>query len=636
MVESLPGRCCFPWRSAVLGWLVASAFLIVGVPLFLRMPLWCDATLHAVAARAIATGGVHYRDVFETNPPGFAWALCAVHAVLGAGSDALRVADLAVVVLVTSGLLWWVRSAGGRCADAAWTAAAVMAFYLFAHEFNHVQRDVWMMLPAGMALVLRLGRCEWKGGKKEEQVSARPGPSSVSDPTPQPPPPRGEGETELADPRSDSSCSGVDSSNSGDAAGAVGSISPSPLGGGGSGVGSETDDGPERKRSFGISALFEGFLWGLGCWIKPHLMFVAAAAWLASRSRLSWRDHLSVFVGGVAAGIAGLLWLTTTGAWPYFIEIWRTWNASYLATVMSELPFRLVMELQYFPPYSVCAMLAVPLALANLRDRSDKPTAFCRRVLAAVYLAWLFMALLLQRPFHYIHVPETLLMLAVFAVNRWAMPFVLVLVPAFASAVFALTGWNTPYVPPHPAFDANRTQWWATCFDANPPREARRGVALYANSFSGNDPVELGAVADYLRTQNLHDGELIAWHDSPHALYLDLGIKPRFRFMHVDTASGLGKWQEAEVLRELQAAIPYARFVVSDMHRVTERYGELNDLDANGLPKVLPAWQRSEFPFDQPMVFRSPSGRYLVHRIAKPVTSARIPQRLDQAEPNSK
>jgi hypothetical protein len=157
---------------------------------------------------------------------------------------------------------------------------------------------------------------------------------------------------------------------------------------------------------------------------------------------------------------------------------------------------------------------------------------------------------------------------------------------------------------------------------------------MWAQHFGGTDPVELGAVADYLRTQNLRDGELIAWHDSPHQLYLELGVKPRFRFMHVGTAAGLGKWQEEQVLRELQEALPHARFVVSDLHRTTAKYDQLTDLDADGLPKVLPAWQRAEFPWTQTVVFRSPSGRYLVHRIDRPVTSARMPKELDQAKPN--
>jgi hypothetical protein len=541
-------RLWLPWRSAVLGWLVAAAFLLVGVPLFLRMPLWCDATLHAVAARAFSTGGVHYRDVFETNPPGFAWMLCIVRGTFGTSSVAFRTVDLLIVAFVTAGLWWWARKSGGDRGGGAWMVAATAAFYLFVHEFNHVQRDVWMMLPAGAAVALRLWRTD-------------------------------------------------------------------------------------GSRSLAL-ACAEGLLWGAGCWVKPHVLFVAGAAWLVTVRRFRWLDHLLVFTGGVIAGGAGLGWLVGSGAWPHFLDIWKTWNAGYLNTVVHELPFRVLIQLDYFPPYSACALLAVPLAVLNLRDRSDSPEALRRKTLAAVYLAWLFTALLLQRPFHYVHVPETLLMLAVFAANRWPVPFALVVIQVFVSVYCAVSGQSAPHVDRHVAFDANRTRWWAQCFDSDSPRDVSRGVALWAQHFGGNDPVELGAVADYLRTQNVRDGELIAWHDSPHALYLDLDVRPGFRFMHVGTAVGLGKWQERAVLTELQVALPHAKFVVSDMHRVTARYGELNDVDATGLPKVLPAWQRAEFPWNQPVVFRSPSGRYLVHRIENPVTSARIPERLDQAEPN--
>ncbi|MBN9121707.1 MAG: hypothetical protein J0I06_21635 [Planctomycetes bacterium] len=534
------------------GWLVAGAVLALGVPLFLRMPLWCDATLYAVAARTVSAGGVHYRDVFDTNPPGFVWMLCAVRGAVGTSDVALRVADLLVVAAVTAGLLWWARGAGASGAGVAWLAAAVCAFYPFTDEFNHVQRDVWMMLPAGVALALRLGRC------REEPTT------------------------------------------------------PSPS---------------QTAKGNGGSGLFEGLFWGLGCWVKPHLLFVAFAAWLATSRRLSWRDHGAVFSGGLVALAAGWGWLVASGAWPHFLDIWRTWNADYLATVMRELPFRVFMQLGYFPLYSVCVLGAVPLAVLNLREGpADEPTTSRRKALAAVYLAWLLTAFILQRPFHYVHVPETLLMLAVFAANRWPVPFALVALQVVTGAWFAVAGQDLPYARHHAAFDANRSRWWVACLDRDPPREVRRGVALWAQHFGGIDPMELGAAADFLRTQNVRDGELIAWHDSPHALYLELGVKPGFRFMHVGTAAGLGGWQEERVLRELREALPHARFVVSDMHRVTEKYGELNDLDADGLPKVLPASQRGEFPWNQPVVFRSPSGRYLVHRIDKPVTSAKIPQ----------
>ncbi|HEY1187812.1 MAG TPA: hypothetical protein VGE74_09150, partial [Gemmata sp.] len=56
--------------SAALGWFATGALLVAGLPLLLQMPLWCDTTLYTVAARNVASGGTHYRDVFDTNPPG--------------------------------------------------------------------------------------------------------------------------------------------------------------------------------------------------------------------------------------------------------------------------------------------------------------------------------------------------------------------------------------------------------------------------------------------------------------------------------------------------------------------------------------------------------------------------------------
>src|SRR5207248_1926801 len=85
-----------PWRSVWLARAVLAAALVAGVPPFLRMPPWCDATLYDVAARNLLRGGVHYRDVFDTNTPGFVWAVAAVRAALGWSTEALRAVDLAI------------------------------------------------------------------------------------------------------------------------------------------------------------------------------------------------------------------------------------------------------------------------------------------------------------------------------------------------------------------------------------------------------------------------------------------------------------------------------------------------------------------------------------------------------------
>src|SRR5438067_3855087 len=155
-----PGRNWLPWRSATLGWLVATVLLAAGLPLFLRMPLWCDATLYQVAARNVLQGGVHYRDVFDTNPPGFVWLMCPIYAAFGPCPEALRTIDLLIVGTITVLLLRWARAAGAGRADLAWAAAGVASFYPRSSEFCHIQRDLWILLPAVRATVYRLRRVE--------------------------------------------------------------------------------------------------------------------------------------------------------------------------------------------------------------------------------------------------------------------------------------------------------------------------------------------------------------------------------------------------------------------------------------------------------------------------------------------
>ena len=144
-----------PWRSVGLARAVTAGAVFFGVPLFLRMPPWCDVTLYDVAARNLLEGGVHYRDVFDTNLPGFVWALTAIRAVLGWSVEALRVIDLAIV----SGIVWQLdrlaARAGASRAARAWSVAGMAVFYLFTSEFNHCQRDVWMLLPALGAVSVR-------------------------------------------------------------------------------------------------------------------------------------------------------------------------------------------------------------------------------------------------------------------------------------------------------------------------------------------------------------------------------------------------------------------------------------------------------------------------------------------------
>lgn len=541
-----------PWRSADLGWLTAAAALVVGVPLFLRMPPWCDLTLYDVAARNVSWVGVHYRDVFDTNPPGFVWALVGIRTLFGNSVEAVRAVDLAVVAATVALLGGWVRRAGGSPAGVAWMAAGACAFYPFVGEYSHCQRDVWMTLPVVGAARLRLRRAD-------------------------------------------------------------------------------TDRRPV------LGAVVEGFVVGAAAWLKPHALLPAAAVWLATLPRVaggSWRragiDFAGNLVGGLIALGLGVGWLVGTGAWPAFVEVFTFWNPGYLDLVFREFPSRWPYQFSYFPPWSWFQPFALVLAVVAVTRGRRNPD---RAALAALFLVWVGQGLFLQRMFEYAHVPETLLMLALFA--SFGVP------AGFVGLAVIVLGFA-----PHPAADPHRMACWPACWraDLSPAeyRDRRNAVGFQVDRFNGIDWVQLGEASDFLAAQRLRDGELIAWHDTPHALYLTLGVRPGFRFMHVSTVTQIGEVQYERVRDELHAAAPKARFVVADLERVfdTAAPGERETMEqpgagANDLlpPAFAERFPRlaAEFPFDQTPVFRSAGGRgrYVVFRLDRPVTpECRIPPGL--------
>ncbi len=154
--------------------------LVIGIPLFLRTPPWCDITLYQMAARNILNGGTHYRDIFDTNLPGFVWVLTVLQWLFGESVVAVRATDLLIVsgtVFLIDRLAKW---GGASLAARWWALAGVALFYPFTVEMSHAQRDTWMTLPALAAVALRVRR-----------GMGRPTPPSLL--------PEGKGETEPSD-----------------------------------------------------------------------------------------------------------------------------------------------------------------------------------------------------------------------------------------------------------------------------------------------------------------------------------------------------------------------------------------------------------------------------------------------------
>ena len=564
---------------------MAAAALVAGVPLFLAMPPWCDVTLYQMAARNVLHGGVHYRDVFDTNLPGFVWAMAALRVAFGDCYEALRAVDLLVIGGSVAVLCGWVRRCGAPGYTVAWLAVAVALFYPFTSEFSHLQRDPWMLLPAALAARLRLRRVR-------------------------------------------------------------------------KGVG---------------SSLLEGFLWGVAVWLKPHAVVPAFAVWAVSAVMLArreprWRvaaDFAGLVLGGLLAGLPGVLWLVGTGAWPHFLDVFLNWNPAYLADA-EPLNDRLGWMFMCFRPWSVLHFVALPLAaLALVEARvwsrvprepvaipwsrrwyspaTNEATANARALLAALYLGWLAQAILVQRPLDYVHVPLLLLAFTVVASQRWCFGFaylpwfvavgVLVNVaecyPATAPAIHALDP-NDRLVKfeKHPLADRAVVECWPRVWSEGSSPALRDRLGQYTDVHCGTRWSELTDVANFLRTVEppLGPGELNCWHDSTHPLYLMLDLDPATRYMHYGTAFGIGDKREqiADAVRASRQ-----RYVVSDLLRTTwdrtSPYKPDSWRAGDPLPVWLPERERQKFPWNQKVVFRS--GRYVVHEVdrTKPLGPIRVP-----------
>ena len=108
--------------------------------------------------QTMLSGGVLYRDVFETNLPGIVWIHAAIRTLAGWSSEAMRLVDVAVFGAIVWLLMRLLRRQGASAAVRVATAFACCWCYLSVSEWCHCQRDTWMLLPALAAVSLRLRR----------------------------------------------------------------------------------------------------------------------------------------------------------------------------------------------------------------------------------------------------------------------------------------------------------------------------------------------------------------------------------------------------------------------------------------------------------------------------------------------
>ncbi|MGL6074970.1 MAG: hypothetical protein ACRC8S_12490 [Fimbriiglobus sp.] len=532
-----------------LPYLITGLALGIGVPWFIHMPPWCDLTLYDLAATNIRSGGVHYRDIFDTNLPGFVWCLTLINMVLGNSVEAVRAVDLGIVAGITWLLVRFARIGGANNASVAWLVAGVALFYPHTGEMNHAQRDVWMMLPILLAIRLRL-----------------------------------------------------------------------------------------LKRG----PFWQGVLWGCAVWIKPHAIMMAAVVWCVGWPQFSTMreriyDWLWNFAGGAIIGGAGLIYLIQSGTWPHFVEVFTFWNTGYLERIEVEIDYRLTTQFMYFPPWSYLHLIAIPIGLKSVwdshRDTSERGQA--RRFVVYLYFIWATQALFVQRAFHYVHIPEVLLMLTVAAQVRVWLGGLVALFLATTSLIIGL-GWHPDDTPhpghmshtydnvwcvQHPLVNTTRLAVWPDCFrwqlTEKEYYDRQQALSLNGRRFpnTSNEWDELQELAEELRRWPIRDGELLAWDDLPHAIYPMLGVRPTFRFLHVRSMMFIGSAQEGQIRREAEAT--NAKYILADLMALMEEYPEeypnrkLHGADL--LPPLSPA-ARARYPYSLKAIYRTRgnTGRYII------------------------
>jgi hypothetical protein len=535
-------------------------------------PVWTDHAYYDVCARDVLRGAALERDFVFMTPPGMVWALVAVRSLLGPGIIAARLADLAIVTAVVALLVWWLRVVGLSRAARVWSAVALFAFYLTTNEWSHVQPDVWMLLPALVALHLR-----------RRQVAALSGAGSPG----------------------------------------------------------------RRVASW---ALLEGVCWGAGCLIKPYVVVPGLLAWLASvalvyRSgpgRLGplARDAAGLLAGGLLMGAAWQGWLLVEGTWGSFWRNYAEFRRDYFAYNLS---WSVAVQAFLFKllPWGLIHVLAIPVALWALlraalqRRPRPRPGLVEEPLLAGLYLGWLFQASFLQHQFDYHLVPAVLLAITLLF-GSWCRPAGRAWGRLALAAVVVVGVLCEPSLPParrdrgavpddrleagvfwRPTLRPARLALWGRCWREGNTPEMKDRLATVP---FGPNWVELGRVTDYLRAQDLHDGDLLCYEATALAVDEELGLRLPTRFPHPTTALAQYVAHRTALRRELQAGPQ--RYILTDMasweepHLAPAQAEAERPGDPLALPPDFPPHLTGVWPFTEPVVFRA--GRYYVHRATRP------------------
>ncbi len=505
------------------------------------------------------------------------WLHALVRPIVGWSSEAIRAVDLSVVGSSILLLALWLKRLGISLPARTWFVAGCFFFYMFETEFIHCQRDGWMLLPT---VIATHGR-----GRQIARASACP-----------------------------------------------------------------------KWRLF-LFGFLEGVFWASAVWIKPHCLVPALLVWLSSARHLAglgrrvfFADFFGLLAGGLLIGGAGSAWLIVTGTWPYMWDVLLNWNAEYYKWTPDEMNHRLSMVIMYFAPWSLIHLAALPMAfLALYRARiwiwgatnGVSSQQLDRALLSALYLGWLFEAVILQKSFDYSQAPVHFIAFALVTSYRWPVAPIFIswcllggtinqyVLPELGDSWLSHFKKVKPFtyqqiVPQHVLVYRRWAHLWSRCLHEGSSPDIKDRLSFYQGIHCVPSWVELDEVRKFLETLDLQDGDLVCWDDATHPLYLDLKIKPAIRFMHVNTS--LDFRSKRPVIRQ-ELIDSGHKYVVNDS--AVAEFIYQTDLSESpedrplDLPVHFPECCREIYPWNQPAIFKC--GRFWVHRVEKPIGYIRLP-----------
>jgi hypothetical protein len=573
-------RAAMTWIAEPAAWFVLGGFLLVTLPLFLCKGLWPDVVSYLLSARDVLNGGVLERDINNwLKPPTMSWVLIAIDRSLGLRLETVRLADFTFVAASVWILVQYLKPMGISRPARIWSAFFMITFYFSTTEWCHCQPDMWMLIPALAGLWLRERQIDYL---QSERVSL------------------------------------------------------------------------SRVVS---RSLIEGLFWGAACLFKPFIIAPGGMCWLAGAAQCArrapqpWKrlmmDGMGLVAGGVVMGGLWLGWLWWGGGWPYFWEDFRIWGKDYYAESPDYIDRAkyVLAQFHYLGLIHVPAILLAIVAFGRAFFPSTASTGTRRAaLLAAFYLGWFLQANFLQFQFDYHVAPTVLLALGLIAGYSWRVFFNRIGWLLIAG-ILAFVCWK------HPLLEKDRIVLWTRCLLEGSTPELRDKLGLDASYYQVwpeadsrifqviKDKLELDLtpyigkgqgkdqsipnwsaldkVEQFLRSENIGNGDLTCYSYQTMYLYWALDVNPSTRYPFLGVTAYLQQAKNEVLIQELNAS--HQKYVVTDLHDLWQE-ADMPPENEPGSQPILPTdyWGYSPlivgaFPWTERIIFRA--GPYLVHKV---------------------